>query len=253
MSAADPARLEATAPLKTLISVHDLMPETLPAVERILGRLERHHLAPVTLLVVPGRGWGPRHIKTLRALERSGYRLAGHGWQHRAERFGGLYHRLHGLFLSRRVAEHLALDEDGIVALIQGCHQWFGEHGLAPPDLYVPPAWAMGPISYARLRSDCPFPLYERFDGVIDSAAGHLQPLPLLGYEADNALRAPVLRLWNRWNLRRARRQRLPLRIGIHPRDLELKLADELEHALAQPSEPIDYCSLIRASTATPA
>jgi len=253
MSATDLERIELTAPLKALISVHDLMPETLPAVERILGRLERHRLAPVTLLVVPGRGWDSTSIKALKSLERDGYRLAGHGWQHRAERFGGLYHRLHGLFLSRRVAEHLALDEDGIVALIQRCHDWFGEQGLALPDLYVPPAWAMGRISCARLKSDCPFPLYERFDGVIDPAVEHLKPLPLLGYEADNALRAPALRLWNRWNIARARRQTLPIRIGIHPRDLELKLADELEHALAQPIEALDYRSLIRTSAATPA
>lgn len=238
-------------PPKALISVHDLMPETLPAVQRTLKRLEHHQRAPITLLVVPGRDWDRPALATLRSLERDGYQLAGHGWRHRAEAFGGLYHRLHGLFLSRRVAEHLALDEAGIIALIQRCHAWFGDHGLEPPTLYVPPAWAMGQISLARLRETCPFSLYERFDGVINAAAERVQPLPLLGYEADHALRAPILRLWNRWNWRRARHQGLPIRIGIHPRDIELALAHDLKRDLARALEPIAYDSLSSASAAT--
>ncbi|MEA3638850.1 MAG: polysaccharide deacetylase family protein [Lamprobacter sp.] len=230
---------------KALISVHDLMPETLPAVLQIVKRLEQHQLAPVTLLVVPGRNWSRKCIETLRSLEREGYTLAGHGWQHQAERIGGLYHRLHSLLLSRQVAEHLALDEAGIIALINRCHAWFAEQGLRPPRLYVPPAWAMGRISLARLREACPFSLYEGFDGIIDSAAERTQPLPLTGYEADNALRAPVLRLWNRWNWHQARSRNLPIRIGIHPGDLELRLADDLKRDLSGSMRPIDYDSLL--------
>ncbi|MFP4278663.1 MAG: polysaccharide deacetylase family protein [Halochromatium sp.] len=251
MNTAETPLPEASPPPQALISVHDLMPETLPMVQRTLKRLERHRRAPVTLLVVPGRDWDRPALATLRSLERAGYPLAGHGWQHRAERFGSLYHRLHGLFLSRRVAEHLALDEAGIIALIQRCHAWFGDHGLEPPALYVPPAWAMGAIARARLREACPFPLYERFDGVIDAAAERVRPLPLLGYEADQALRAPILRGWNRWNWRRAQRQGLPIRIGIHPRDIELALAADLERDLARPIEPIAYDTLRRASATT--
>ena len=103
------------------------------------------------------------------------------------------------------------------------------------------------------MRETCPFPLYERFDGVIDAAAERVRPLPLplLGYEADHALRVPILRGWNRWNWRRAQRQGQPIRIGIHPRDIELALADDLERDLARPLEPIAYDSLSSASAAT--
>ncbi len=236
---------------KALISVHDLMPETMPAVRKTLDQLEQHGLAPVTLLVVPGCDWSRAGIETLRSLERAGYHLAGHGWRHQAERIGGLYHRLHSLFLSRRVAEHLALDEAGIIALINRCHSWFSEQGLRPPALYVPPAWAMGRISLARLRETCPFRLYERFDGVIDSAAERVQSLPLLGYEADSALRAPVLQFWNRWNWRRAQRHLLPIRIGIHPRDIELGLADQLRHDLSRSIQPIGYEQLLETTKPT--
>jgi hypothetical protein len=229
--------------------VHDLMPETMPAVRNTLKLLEKHRLAPVTLLVVPGRNWSRQGIDTLRSLERAGYHLAGHGWRHQAERIGGFYHRLHSLFLSRRVAEHLALDEAGIIALINRCHAWFVDQGLNPPSLYVPPAWAMGQVSLARLQQSCPFPLYERFDGVIDSGTERTQSLPLLGYEADSALRAPILRLWNRLNWHQARSQGLPVRIGIHPNDLELGLADDLKRDLSRSIKPVDYDSLL---TATP-
>ncbi|WP_462320068.1 DUF2334 domain-containing protein [Halochromatium sp.] len=231
---------EATLP-KALISVHDLMPETLPAVRKTLNQLERHDLAPVTLLVVPGRNWSRTGIETLRSLERAGYALAGHGWQHQAERISGIYHRLHSLFLSRRVAEHLALDEAGIITLINRCHAWFGEQGLKPPALYVPPAWAMGRISLTRLREACPFSFYERFYGVIDSASEQVYSLPLLGYEADNALRTAVLRVWNHWNWRQAQRKHRPIRIGIHPQDIELGLADLLRRDLSRSIKPIAY------------
>jgi hypothetical protein len=237
------------APLRALISVHDLMPETMPAVRRTLSRLASHRLAPVTLLVVPGRDWTRAGIAELRQLQRDGYRLAGHGWRHHAERFGGLSHRLHGLLLSRRVAEHLALDAAGIIALIRRCHAWFGDHGLDAPSLYVPPAWAMGRIARAQLRAHCPFSIYERFDGVIlarpeDARAARVQPLPLLGYEADSALRAPILRAWNHWNRHRAARSGQALRIGLHPYDLELRLAGALERDLARALLPIDYDAL---------
>lgn len=242
-------RRSAESSLRALISVHDLMPETMPAVRRTLRRLEHHGLAPVTLLVVPGLDWTAGGIAELRQLQRDGYRLAGHGWRHRADRLGGLYHRLHSLFLSRRVAEHLALDSAGIIALIQRCHAWFGDQGLDAPSLYVPPAWAMGKVSFEQLRDGCPFPLYERFDGVVVAEASvsptsQLQRLPLLGYEADSALRAPILRAWNHWNRHRSVRTGRPIRIGIHPYDIELGLARDLERDLAGPTEPIDYDSL---------
>jgi predicted deacetylase len=239
------AERSGVAPPPALISVHDLMPGTMPAVRRTLQRLERRNLAPVTLLVVPGRGWNRAGFAELRQLQRDGYRLAGHGWLHHAERLGGLYHRLHSLFLSRRVAEHLALDELGIIALIQRCFAWFGDHGLDAPALYVPPAWAIGKVPVERLRDSCPFQLYEVFDGVVDAGKGQTRSLPLLGYEADNALRSAVLRAWNQWQRLRARRSGEPLRIGIHPHDIDLGLAADLEHDLARPMHPIAYDALL--------
>ena len=184
-------------PIRTLVSVHDVMPDTLERVQRILDLCARVNPGPITLLVVPGRHWDSAQIDRLRGWQAAGHRLAGHGWLHRVERFGGLYHRIHGALISRRVAEHLALDRTDIARLIRRCHAWFESQGLAPPDLYVPPAWAMGAIKPADLAA-LPFPRYEVLTGVRDAANGQLLPLPMLGYEADTPARALAIRLWNR-------------------------------------------------------
>ncbi|KAA6185784.1 DUF2334 domain-containing protein [Thiohalocapsa marina] len=234
-----------------LVSIHDLMPATLPAVRRTIRLLEGLGSTPVTLLVVPGTGWSRDGIRYLRSLQDNGYRLAGHGWQHRVDAFGGLYHRLHGLLLSRRVAEHLALDEDAIIALMARCHAWFGDNGLTPPSLYVPPAWAMGRVSLARLAQDSPFRLYETFSGLQDAESGRLLRLPLLGYEADSALRVPVIRAWNALNRYLARRCGR-LRIGLHPFDHELHLRADLIADLQRYRSLVDYDTL-RATLPAPA
>ncbi len=226
-----------------LVSLHDLMPATMPAVRRTLDLLERHQVHPVTLLVVPGTGWDASGIEELRAFQRAGHVLAGHGWRHQAEHIRGLRHRLHSLFLSRNVAEHLALDADGILALMHRCRDWFEAHDLAPPNLYVPPAWALGPISTAALQHARLFRQVEVFSGVLDTASGRLAKAPVLGYEADAALRVPVLRLWNALGRRRATAAGA-LRIGIHPGDIDHPLGADLVADLKRYRRFADYSAL---------
>lgn len=228
---------------KALVSIHDLMPSTMPAVRRLLQLLERKADQPLTLLVVPGSGWNRAAVSELKALEQAGHSLAGHGWLHRVERFRNLHHWLHGLLLSRRVAEHLALDADHIIALINRCHAWFGDNGLNAPFLYVPPAWALGPVAIDRLAKACPFRLYETFTGIIDTHRRQKTRMALLGYEADALPRVPVLRGFNAINRRWARKSGL-LRIGIHPHDGELHLRRDLLNDLEQYRIIGDYTDL---------
>lgn len=227
--------------VRALVSIHDLMPETLSAVRRLLDRLPAP--APITLLVVPGRGWDAAGIAALRDLQRAGYPLAGHGWRHHCDRITRFGHRLHSALISRRVAEHLALDAAGIVALVNRCHGWFREQDLLPPTLYVPPAWALGPITPARLAADCPFARYEVFSGVLEPARGRVIRLPLLGYEADTRTRVPAIALWNALNRAAARRVGW-LRIGIHPFDGDLHLRAALLADLARYRRLGDYADV---------
>ena len=215
-----------TQKIPALVSIHDVMPSTLASVDRIINTLSQQHIHTAILLIVPGKPWQPAQIEQLRRYSQQGYELAGHGWHHQVEKFASISHRLHGLFMSKKVAEHLALDCSGIAELIQRCYGWFAEHDLPAPELYVPPAWAMGRISKSLLKQ-LPFRYYEYFSGIYDSQSDCIERMPLVGYEADAWFRAPVVSLWNQINFVGAHRQRC-LRFGIHPNDFELQLQKNL-------------------------
>jgi predicted deacetylase len=136
--------------MKSIISIHDVMPETMDRVLKLIEWLEALEVPPSTLLVVPGKDWTEAQIKQLDSLSKKGYTLAAHGWRHKT-RPRRIYHRLHSLILSRDVAEHLDLSSTEILDLIQRSKAWFLEHNLPAPDLYVPPAWALGPIRKKEL------------------------------------------------------------------------------------------------------
>ena len=217
--------------IRPLLSVHDVMPETLAPVADILARLRCLGLPPATLLIVPGCRWDADELAQLRRWQKQGHELAAHGWHHRARAIRGLRHRLHAALLSRDAAEHLALSSDEIAALMRRAHDWFGRNDLAAPALYVPPAWALGALPRARLR-ELPYARIETTAGVIDAASGRLEALPLVGFEADTPARAAALGAWNRSQMLLARGSGRPLRVGIHPQDFRLRLAGSLEELL---------------------
>lgn len=230
---------------KALLSIHDVMPETLAAVHRCLELLRRHGVERSALLVVPGAGWSPPDLRALRALADAGHELLAHGWHHRTQP-SGLYHRLHAACFSRDVAEHLALDTAGISALMARSRGWFEAQGLPVPAGYVPPAWALGRLRGTALAGQ-PFAVVETLRGVYLRGAEEdfrFTPLPLVGFEADTALRAALLGRWNRLQLRRCRRLGLPLRIALHPGDPDLRLADQLRAVLALGWTAVPYAAL---------
>lgn len=229
--------------MKLLISIHDVMPATLDRVEPILARLLKARLAPVTLLVVPGAGWRSEDLDRLRTMVDAGAELAGHGWRHEVRHVRGIRHRLHSALISRRAGEHLALSRRGILRLMLENHRWFARNGLPEPALYVPPAWAMGPVP-RRFLGRLPFDRYETLGGVYDARAGRFHRLPMVGYETDTIFRAVAVRGFNRLNRAWARAGGRPLRLGIHPDDFELKLAADLVAMLEAGGEPLSYSSL---------
>jgi predicted deacetylase len=222
-----------------LLSIHDVTPDTLDDVERILAELSGlgHH--KVTLLVVPGSGWTTGSLKRLRSLPVGGAALAGHGWRHVVDEIRGLRHRVHSLLISRNVAEHLALSHSQACELVQRCYEWFADNGLPEPGLYVPPAWAMGRIGRDDLDR-LPFRRYETLSGVYDSGTGLFRRTAMIGFEADTPFRALSCRLWNRWNLRAAGTSK-PTRVAIHPRDLKLLLAEDLRRFLESGGQALAY------------
>lgn len=220
------------ARIPAVISVHDVMPETLSQVTAILSRA----LAPfpaenIALLVVPGRSWQPSQISQLRDWQAQGYELAGHGWTHEVAEIRGLYHRLHSWVLSRRAAEHLSYTSRELKRLLLNNYDWFGAQGMAAPELYVPPAWAVGALSLPDLRA-LPFAAMETTSGFRSLRTGRSTKLPLVGFEADNRWRAAVLRPWNHLNQSLCNYRR-PLRLSIHPFDFSYLLQHDVQKLLA--------------------
>ncbi|MFP4131692.1 MAG: polysaccharide deacetylase family protein [Thiohalospira sp.] len=216
-----------------LVSIHDVMPETLPRVRALVRALVAAGHETPTLLVVPGRAWDRDGLRQLAVWEAAGLELAAHGWYHRVRQFGGLWHRLHGALFSRRAAEHLALSPDAILDRMGAAADWFPARGLATPTTYVPPAWALGRVEGAGLAR-LPYRRIEVTRGLLEVAGGRLWRLPLAGYEADTLPRRHFLRAWNAVQEGRAVRRGRPLRVAIHPRDAELALAGELHALLAR-------------------
>lgn len=208
-----------------VISIHDVMPHTLDDVTGFIDRYQYTWGAPIYLLVVPEQPWTLRSLKQLEQLVARGCVLAGHGWRHRADRISGWRHRLHSTLISRNVAEHLSLDDDGIAELMHDCFQWFESCDFPAPELYVPPAWALGTRHLQKLDTTG-FRWIETLTGIHDSWRHEFTRLPLLGYEADTQLRRWSLSLCN--TISRCAETRRVTRLALHPNDLKLLLKSTL-------------------------
>ncbi|MCC1496572.1 DUF2334 domain-containing protein [Alcanivorax sp. 1008] len=240
--------------MRALLSIHDVMPETRPAISAMLTQLfvSVPELQPqhITLLVVPGRHWCVDDLAWLRRLAAAGHPLAGHGWDHRARKSRSLFHHLHSLMLSRDAAEHLSRPSHELMSLILRCHAWFAEHDLPLGPLYVPPAWAVGRLNRTAQQA-LPFALMETLSGVVRLTDQFHQRLPLTGYEADNAMRTMFLSASNQFNLALARRTGSVLRVGLHPFDLQNHLAERLICHLQQVTQFCDYSQLLQVEAGT--
>ena len=215
--------------LRAVASIHDVRPDTLDRVARLLELLEPagHRVA---LLIVPGLAWTPDGVARLRAWAKAGYELAGHGWVHRRTP-RTLYHRLHALVISRDQAEHLSASRETVRELVDRGRAWFAEQRLPDPSFYVPPAWAMGRLRPEDL-ADAGYRVAETQWGFLDLTRGapgaaEVLSTPLIGFEADTAWRDFALGVFNARQVARARRTARPLRLGMHPFDLELRRAGE--------------------------
>ncbi|MDC0598295.1 polysaccharide deacetylase family protein [Gammaproteobacteria bacterium] len=229
--------------MHALVSIHDVMPHTLDKVTMILQRLPETCRNRTLLLVVPGLNWSSGQVAQLKHWQEEGYILAGHGWLHRSRNISGLYHQLHSLLVSRKAAEHLALKEQEIADLLFDCHHWFTQNGLKAPNLYVPPAWAMGRISKALLKTT-PFRFFENSMGLYDSETDQNITLPLVGFEADTLFRKYALLLWNKLNKKLSSINR-PLRISLHPNDYSLHLSDAIDSYLAEVESVVNYYKVV--------
>ncbi len=219
------------------------MPHTLDQVGHLVDLLRRLNVYPATLLVVGGLPWQSHQIEQLKEWRREGWIMAGHGWVHRAERIDTAYHRVHSTLLSRDVAEHLSRPSMEAARIVRQSYQWLRKNDLGTPSLYVPPAWALGALSRRQLAR-LPYQAYESLAGVYTKKGKRFRMLPLVGFEADTRARAAALRPWNKANEWAARWTGTPLRISLHPNDLDLHLGRDIERILRRGWTFLDYTGL---------
>ncbi|MEP7214603.1 MAG: polysaccharide deacetylase family protein [Anaerolineaceae bacterium] len=214
--------------MRAIWSIHDVSPATVNAAVAIAERLTAAGIGPFCVLVVPAGDWPEGALAQLRAWSAEGHLLAPHGWTHRAPKPRGLYHRLHSLLLSREAAEHLGRSKAGVREIVENGRAWFEANDLPAPIFYIPPAWAMGVLPL-REMAGYGFERVETLTGIWDARKRRTRLLPLIGFEADTRFRAASLHVLNAINITLARLSGRPLRIGIHPDDGHLLLADDLD------------------------
>ncbi|OYP32969.1 polysaccharide deacetylase family protein [Rhodopirellula sp. MGV] len=229
---------------KALLSIHDVMPDTLDEVGQLLAICREACHRRITLLVVPGKQWSNSDLRLLRRWCDEGCELAGHGWLHRCRSVNGWKHRIHQRLISRNVAEHLSLSGEEICQLVSRCARWFDEQDFDRPVLYVPPAWAMGAISAKQLLH-LPFPMIETLSGIRQVQTLTRTRLPLFGFEADTLFREQFLRVANQLAMA-TRHLKKPVRIALHPFDHRLRLRASLRRILALDWDAISYRELMR-------
>ncbi|HYM15030.1 MAG TPA: DUF2334 domain-containing protein, partial [Dehalococcoidia bacterium] len=150
---------------RAIWSVHDVSAESFERARHLIAAIEAAGIAPLCILIVPHGAWTEGQRSTLRDWERAGHVLGLHGWSHRATPPQTLYHRAHAAILSRDTAEHLGLDARAVADLINRGVRWFADAGLAAPQLYVPPAWALGALRSESLPAP-PFRWIETLTGI---------------------------------------------------------------------------------------
>ncbi len=212
------------------VSIHDVMPHTLSGVQSLVELIPEQQKSKVLLLIVPGLEWSSGQIDILKQFCDDGFALAGHGWHHQTPYIRSFYHRIHSLLVSRQVAEHLSYTRKELYALLQRNYEWFEQQKLPMPEVYVPPAWAMGKLTREDFKM-LPFRYYEMTQSLYDSATDRFKRLPLVGFEADTWLRENFLRSWNSLNRWLASSTK-PLRISLHPYDLDYRLSKQLRQLI---------------------
>lgn len=217
------------------------MPSTMGEVSDIIELCNKQGVKSLSLLVVPGLDWTPDQLEQIRHWQRDGHVLAAHGWQHSCVNVRTWQHRVHSTLLSRSVAEHLSLDTEQICQLMDRSGKWFEEKGFGIPELYVPPAWALGRISKDQLRRR-PFKMIETLTGVFLPAKRTFIRLPVVGFEADNLGRQVALRLLNLAAISVTFASHM--RVSIHPYDHQLRLHLDLDKTLCKYKEFVSYQNL---------
>ncbi len=205
-----------------LVSVHDVAPPNLPAVQQLWQSCRRAGVVPALLVVPDWHGQAPIEqdagfLDWLRGAVHDGAEIFLHGERH--DEVGRPRTPLDALRAAGRTAregECLTLDAAGLEALVARGLARLRALGFDPVG-FVPPAWLMR--ADARPGIHAAGAVLTEDEAAIYLGGGRRVATPALRWSARSALRAhaSVLVASARWH----RRRQTPLmRLALHPGDL---------------------------------
>ena len=212
---------------RLLVSLHDVSPRHVQAVEAILSQFRSSGLPPAVLLVVPDfHGSWPLSDHSafsgrLREWKTAGHELALHGYFHRElpedrSNRGGPSAFLRRRFMTAGEGEFLSLSPRRLRDRLEAGLGMWSSCGLDRPVGFVPPAWLHGPDLPGTLW-EMGFDWTENHRGILFRTRPSLR-CPVITWASRDPVRrlgslafAPgALHLWRNEPL---------LRIAVHPHD----------------------------------
>jgi len=217
--------LAAESPRRSfVVSVHDVVPATREASDKIIAALKEAGVRTASLLVVPNYH---RHgsatedsafVSWLRDLEARGYEIVIHGYFHQRPR--GHDERITEKFMTRIYTrdegEFYDLDYEEAFARIVKARDEFKAARLSPLG-FVAPAWLLS-AEGERAAHDAGMQYTTRIDSVLDLLTGERRPSRSLVYSVQSGWRRTVSLAWNA-ALARTLEMRELARLSIHPGD----------------------------------
>ncbi len=245
---------------KRVVSIHDVAPATFDQCRRLLALCESSGVR-TTLLVVPGPWRGQQigeHLEFQRWLDCAavhGHEISLHGWCHEASGLGNApspMGQLANRFLARGCGEFADVTRSEALSLIEKGLKALANIGHYPVG-FTAPGWLLS-NGARRALIDLGFAYTTTHLEVVDLQHNRALRMPALCQRPDSML-TPM----GAWLVRRILVSRVvqgqPVRLALHPRDIEVESLQNVTHALIQVmgsgptttyAKLVDYFAVVR-------
>ncbi|NUN93178.1 MAG: DUF2334 domain-containing protein [Verrucomicrobiae bacterium] len=214
-----------------IVSIHDISPFHFHPVQRQVNEMARLGVKRMSLLVIPRhRDTGsldqhPALVGWLRRWQEEGHEIVLHGWRHalpegqmKSPIQGRLRRWFYEELYTAREAEFFALDRASALRLVEQGLSAFSVHGLHAQG-FVAPAWLLNSQVEEALRDAGLLYTTTRTE-IVHLPSRARFPATSCVWSTRAAWRRGASLLWNA-RLARRLAAREPMRVGIHPTDLD--------------------------------
>ena len=214
-----------------IVSIHDVSPFNLHPVRRQVNEMVRLGVKRLSLLVIPRHrdkaplDQHPSLVGWLRQWQEEGHEIVLHGWRHelpkgeaKLARQGRLRTWFYEEIYTAREAEFFALDRESAFHLANQGIAALAAHGLVARG-FVAPAWLLNPQVEEALRG-AGFLYTTTRTEIVHLPSGTRVPTTSCVWSTRAMWRRGASLAWNALLARRLRKME-PMRVGLHPTDLD--------------------------------